>query len=518
MANHCALAGTSRNSGELGKFDVTTTSVKEFYASFKLKLVLARADEEQKKVLKAAIHNTDTHIFSTLGSICMHKPYEAMRGRFRQLSQLEKHCVLSLILLNEASIYQMTQPRIQAILCHVFKHGKSLSGAMLLAALGKLKDDGFIVSVAVSGAMIPEAAYITGEEAAYYYALGTNPENRKPENDMTDLEACLFRNNDADGLNGLALSRYFLGKKVTAIDLWNLIVNQFKSSLQFTLQEQVARALSNKGVALGELKRHEEAIACYTLVEQRYKDASESALQQQVARALFNKSLVLGELKRHEEAIACCTLLEQRYKDAPEPAIQKQVGRTLVNKGVALGHLKRHEEAIACYTLVEQRYKDAPEPALQEQVARALFNKSLVLGGLKRHEEAIACCTLAENRYKDAPEPALQEQVARALVKKGAVLMELKRHEEAIACFTLVEQRYKDAPEPALQEQVVYALFNKGIVLGLTGQYERTRVILGLLIERYRIVPISSIQKTVNEAIEIINRIDETVKGDSPNS
>jgi tetratricopeptide (TPR) repeat protein len=50
-----------------------------------------------------------------------------------------------------------------------------------------------------------------------------------------------------------------------------------------------ARALVNKGVALAALNRNEEAIALYDEVISRFSTATQPALQEQVARALVNK-------------------------------------------------------------------------------------------------------------------------------------------------------------------------------------------------------------------------------------
>lgn len=61
---------------------------------------------------------------------------------------------------------------------------------------------------------------------------------------------------------------------------------------------EIAQALYNAGVVLGQLSRSEEAIAVYDDVVKRYGDAPEPALREQVAKALFNKGGTLSELNR----------------------------------------------------------------------------------------------------------------------------------------------------------------------------------------------------------------------------
>ena len=79
--------------------------------------------------------------------------------------------------------------------------------------------------------------------------------------------------------------------------------------------EEVARALVNKGVTLGQLGRNEEAIAVYDDVVGRFGIATELP---QVARALVNKGFALGQLDHSEEAIAVYDDVVGRFGTATE--------------------------------------------------------------------------------------------------------------------------------------------------------------------------------------------------------
>jgi tetratricopeptide (TPR) repeat protein len=94
-----------------------------------------------------------------------------------------------------------------------------------------------------------------------------------------------------------------------------------------------------------------------------------------VAWALVNKGIALGELKRHEEAMAVFDEVVRRFGEATEPDLRERVARALVSKGVVLGQLKRHEEEITVYDEVVRRFGEATEPGLREQVRRARANK-----------------------------------------------------------------------------------------------------------------------------------------------
>ncbi|MDZ7297569.1 MAG: hypothetical protein ONB50_06240, partial [candidate division KSB1 bacterium] len=91
-----------------------------------------------------------------------------------------------------------------------------------------------------------------------------------------------------------------------------------------------------------------------------------------VAKALRNKGITLGQLKRSEEALAAYDEVLRRFGEATELPLREQVATALVNKGYRLGQLKRSEEELAAYDEVLRRFGEATELPLREQVAMAL--------------------------------------------------------------------------------------------------------------------------------------------------
>ncbi len=218
----------------------------------------------------------------------------------------------------------------------------------------------------------------------------------------------------------------------------------------------------NKGVALGNSERYEEAIECFDTaieIDPRYADAwyskgvvlanlerYEEAIKcfdkaieidpTKNASAWSNKGLVLGKLERYEEAMICCDKaieIDPRHADA------------WYHKGVALGELERYEEAIECFdTAIE----------INPRYADAWYNKGVALGNFEIYEEAIKCFDTAIE---------IDPRHADAWYFKGLVLTNLERYEEAIECFdTAIEinPRYADA------------WYYKGVVLGNFEIYE----------------------------------------------
>ncbi|MBO5996472.1 MAG: tetratricopeptide repeat protein [Acetobacter sp.] len=116
-------------------------------------------------------------------------------------------------------------------------------------------------------------------------------------------------------------------------------------------------------------------------------ETASNAAQEQVARALFNKGFNLGKLHRYEEALAANNDLITRFGNSQDTKIQEQVALALLNKGADLAELHRYEEALAVNNDVIKRFGNSQNTTIQELVAIALLNKGVDLGRLDRVEQ-----------------------------------------------------------------------------------------------------------------------------------
>ncbi|UNP89581.1 hypothetical protein MNZ22_04085 [Aeromonas encheleia] len=110
----------------------------------------------------------------------------------------------------------------------------------------------------------------------------------------------------------------------------------------------------------------EQEITVYDELIQRFGTSNVPALQEQVAKALVNKGVTLGQLDRLEDEITVYDELIQRFGTGDVPAVQEQVAAALVNKGITLGQLDRLEGEIAGYDELIQRFGTSNVPAVQE--------------------------------------------------------------------------------------------------------------------------------------------------------
>lgn len=135
-----------------------------------------------------------------------------------------------------------------------------------------------------------------------------------------------------------------------------------------------AQSIYNRGIALGQLGRYEEAIAAYDQLIAAYSQDPIPALREQVARAMSNRGIALAKLGRHEQVIDVCDQIVALYGHDSDPVLRDLVAISTSNRGVALGQLGRHEEAIAAFDKVIALDGQDSTPALRERVARAMSN------------------------------------------------------------------------------------------------------------------------------------------------
>ena len=265
-----------------------------------------------------------------------------------------------------------------------------------------------------------------------------------------------------------------------------------------TLNPNSIEALYNRGNALAELQRMDEALTSFDRA---------LALKPDLAEALTNRGGALLELKRPQEALASCDEALSLRPDDPialdnrgsalralgRPtealasydraiAIRPDFPEALNHRGNALQDLRRAEEALASYDkaiALRLHYAEAINNrgnalldlrrpiealdsyeralALRPDYVEALANCAAVLTELKRPVEALASCNRAL---------ALRPDHVEALNGKGNALAGLNRPEDALACY---ERLLAIDPLHAVAHD------NKGIVLIELGRLAEAR-------------------------------------------
>ncbi len=177
-------------------------------------------------------------------------------------------------------------------------------------------------------------------------------------------------------LHQKATEAYEKGNFQSAINQLDILLSRFLNDDDPDLRKQIARALVNKGAALGFLDRHEEAIAVYDDLIRRFGQTDDSESRKRIARALVNKGVDLHQLKRSEEAIAVYDDLIRRFGQTDDPALREQAACALCKKSLALERLGRAQEQIAVYEDLMHRFAATDDPALRKPVACMLNSRA----------------------------------------------------------------------------------------------------------------------------------------------
>lgn len=252
----------------------------------------------------------------------------------------------------------------------------------------------------------------------------TSPELKAASDELKNKPESQYTFND---WNTLAFAAYAENNLIFAAEYWGKAAIAIDAS-----NGASANALFNKGITLDLLNKHEEAIGCYDELIKRYGSSVELTLQLQIAKALVSKGVVLGKKNMPDKAIDCFNEVIQRFNSTTFIPLQERVANALGNKGVALRSQEKHEEEIACYDEILNRFGLSSEPALQEHIASAYLNKGVLLIDKKNlPNEAIACYDQVMQRFGSSTNQALSVISVQALANKASALIALDRFDDA---------------------------------------------------------------------------------------
>ena len=255
-----------------------------------------------------------------------------------------------------------------------------------------------------------------------------------------------------------------------AVAAYEEVILRFGESETPAVLDWVAKALVNKGVALGTLSRPQEALETFDEVVLRFGESDIQTFRESVASALLNRAKPLDALNRLHDVLETCDEVVRRFGESDMPPLLERVAIALVNKGNGLDALNRPQDALESYDEVTRRFGESEVPALLEQVAKALVNKGATLGVLNRPQDALETCDEVVRRFGTSDLPELLEPVATALVNRGRALGALNRWQDALEACDEVVRRFGKSSSPRLLRSVATALVNRGDAWGALNQ------------------------------------------------
>jgi tetratricopeptide (TPR) repeat protein len=294
---------------------------------------------------------------------------------------------------------------------------------------------------------------------------------------FSNLEEPAVREQLAKALVNKGIALGFVGKCFEALAVSQEVITRFSSDRELAVREQVATAAINKGVLLEQLGRPFEALQAYDLLLESLEATTESRLFGVLASALTNKAIVLRDVGHTEDALIVSSRIIDRFAGSLESTIRECVARALTNTAITLQIMNRYAASISACQQVIENYQDAPELSLRKHVASAIFVKAVALSEIGRFRTAINVYSDLVSRFGSDSELQIRESVAKALVHKGIILGRLGLPLDAITQFDDFLARFSEANEVALREQIAICLVRKGISLAELGRSEEAIIL-----------------------------------------
>ena len=215
-------------------------------------------------------------------------------------------------------------------------------------------------------------------------------------------------------------------------------------------EQTTGQQLIERGSALREKNRLEEALSVFDEAVDRYGESTQPHLLVLAAKALIRKSEIFHAMGRAQEALAACEEVDHRYGDNDAPAVSETVAVALLNKAVAFEALSRTQEVLSANEEVIRRFDASENPRICTTVAKALCGKAIALGNLSRLQEALQVSEELAHRFGASKEGDAVVAVAKTLCNKGAILDRLNRVDEALAAYDDVVRRWGASNDSAL--------------------------------------------------------------------
>lgn len=213
-----------------------------------------------------------------------------------------------------------------------------------------------------------------------------------------------------------------------SLAVYDSVVERFGESPRVDVQERVAMALLEKGLALFRLGRADDELQVYDELLRRFGSTDDPRTLERVAWALYDKAYALENLGQGVRASAAYRELVERFENSGDAAVRPRVSFALWQLYI----LGEGDETLTFRALVE-RGDDEIEPALREYVVFALCMLGDAEVSRRDWKAALAIYEEAISRAGDSDDAGVRVQLRNVLAQKAFILDHLGRYREAIA-------------------------------------------------------------------------------------
>jgi tetratricopeptide (TPR) repeat protein len=273
------------------------------------------------------------------------------------------------------------------------------------------------------------------------------------------------------------------------LSVYEEILTRLAAAQEIPLQEQAARAMVAKGVALGQIGgRSAEAIAVYDEVVDRWSSASQPRLREQVARALGNKACALSMLGDESAAVQVLDHLLALFDPADDAGVREQVALALHNKADSLFRLDQADDALETLDRLRDEFIADPLPTVRGWAVGGDALRCYILSRLGHHAAALRACDAAIALAEREPEPEqlpVQQAHALALRTKTYTLRQVGEFTAAIAVAEALAARFSTSRDRAIREQVASGLVNRALALERRGDRQEASEAYAKILELF---------------------------------
>jgi tetratricopeptide (TPR) repeat protein len=171
----------------------------------------------------------------------------------------------------------------------------------------------------------------------------------------------------------------------------------------------------NMGAMLHRLKRYGQAIDVYERVVQRYRTDLAHGMREQVAFAFFNQGVSLKEFADARSVLANYDRAARIFCADPDPQLRELVAAKLYNKAQQLTLQEKYAEAAPIYQLVYARFDDDTAPGVRKVLALSLNNMAAGSGFAGEPQEERRINDVLAERFATDEDAEISALVARAL-------------------------------------------------------------------------------------------------------
>lgn len=214
-----------------------------------------------------------------------------------------------------------------------------------------------------------------------------------------------------------------------------------------------ALALHQKSGDLLAHKRYSQVIECADEMIARHGDQEASRFSTLLAKVLLDRALALGKLKRTDEALGWYDMVIQRFRDAANEKLREYVSQALYNKAVFMDGNAPPQALEAAYAAVIDYGIASSQQTMQLRAAKAGVNLALELEGRGNFDAQAVLCLRLLDRFGNERAPELRKRTVRLLELLAQAQSRLGRGAEAsVTCERLLRE-HGDQLDAAQRQQ-----------------------------------------------------------------